>query len=280
MGFRVKIEGAETIDLSIESVETVKYATDTPQDTNARSKDVGSTMVIRGKILTAVDGDPFDSTRKMGTWSLVPAEKADCYRKVTVEVISADQVIRKITYPNGFVVDYKETFGDTEGVGTFELVVRQKSFTSFAESTEPEEVMSVLNEYHTCLGTLIHKHEGTLDKYAGDGLMVLFNDPLPCPEPAVRAVRMAVEMRDEVGKLAIRWRKYGHELGFGLGISHGFATMGRIGFEGRLHHSAIGSVVNLAARLCGEWCGRFWSIARSTWRLKRLPMSNRSENSH
>lgn len=126
MGFKVKIEGAETIDLSIESVQTVKLTTDTPEDSNARSKDVGSTMVIRGKILTAVDGDPFDSTRKMGTWSLVPAEKADCYRKVTVEVISADQVIRKITYPNAFVVDYKETFGDTEGIGTFELVVRQK----------------------------------------------------------------------------------------------------------------------------------------------------------
>lgn len=126
MGFKVKIEGAETIDLSIESVETVKFSTDTPKDTNARSKDVGSTMVISGKILTAVDGDPFDSTRKMGTWSLVPAEKADCYRKVTVEVISADQVIRKITYPNAFVVDYKEHYGDTEGIGTFELVVRQK----------------------------------------------------------------------------------------------------------------------------------------------------------
>jgi adenylate cyclase len=127
-----------------------------------------------------------------------------------------------------------------------------RGFTSFAESAEPEEVMSVLNEYHSCLGTLIHKHEGTLDKYAGDGLMVLFNDPLPCPEPAVRAVRMAVEMRDEVAKLAVKWRKYGHELGFGLGISHGFATMGRIGFEGRFDYSAIGSVVNLAARLCGE----------------------------
>jgi hypothetical protein len=126
MGFRVKIEGAETIDLSIESVETVKLATDTPKDSNARSKDVGSTMIVTGKILTAVDGDSFDSTRKMGTWSLVPAEKADCYRKVTVEVISADQIIRKITYPNAFVVDYKETFGDTEGIGTFELVVRQK----------------------------------------------------------------------------------------------------------------------------------------------------------
>ena len=126
MGFKVKIEGAETIDLSIESVETVKFTTDTPKDTNARSKDVGTTMVITGKILTAVDGDPFDSTRKMGTWSLVPAEEADCYRKVTVDVISADQVIRKITYPNAFVVDYREHYGDTEGIGTFELVVRQK----------------------------------------------------------------------------------------------------------------------------------------------------------
>ncbi|AOR23470.1 membrane-associated protease 1 [Clostridium taeniosporum] len=126
MGFRVKIEGAETIDLSIESVETVKFTTDTPKDANARSKDVGSTMTISGKILTAVDGDPFDSTRQMGLWSLVPAEKADCYRKITVEVISADQIIRRITYPNAFVVDYKENFGDTEGIGTFTLVVRQK----------------------------------------------------------------------------------------------------------------------------------------------------------
>ena len=126
MGFRVKIEGAETIDLSIESVETVKVTTDTPKDSNARSKDVGSTITITGKILTAVDGDPFDSTRQMGLWSLVPAEKADCYRKITVEVISADQIIRKITYPNAFVVDYNENFGDTEGIGTFTLVARQK----------------------------------------------------------------------------------------------------------------------------------------------------------
>lgn len=130
-----------------------------------------------------------------------------------------------------------------------------RGFTSFAESAEsaePEEVMGVLKEYHSWLGELIHKHEGTLDKYAGDGLMVPFNDPLPCTEPALRAVRMAVEMREQVGKLAQKWRKYGHDLGFGLGISHGYATMGRIGFEGRFDYSAIGSVVNLAARLCGE----------------------------
>lgn len=126
MGFKVTIEGAEKIALGIESVRKVVLKTDTPEDSNARSKDVGSTMIISGKILTALDGEEFDGTRQMGVWSLIPAEKADCYRKVTVEVLSADQIIRKIFFPNAFVVDYKEHYGDTEGVGTFELVVKQK----------------------------------------------------------------------------------------------------------------------------------------------------------
>jgi class 3 adenylate cyclase len=127
-----------------------------------------------------------------------------------------------------------------------------RGFTAFAETAEPEEVMTVLREYHARLGALIHKHEGTLERFLGDGLMVLFNDPLRCADPAVRAVKMAVEMRDGVGELAAAWRKHGHELGFGMGIAHGYATLGRIGFEGRLDYSAIGTVVNLAARLCGQ----------------------------
>jgi adenylate cyclase len=127
-----------------------------------------------------------------------------------------------------------------------------RGFTAFAETAEPEEVMGMLKEYHACLGALIHKFEGTLDRFAGDGVMVLFNDPLPCPDPSARAVRMAVDMRSGVADLARRWRKLGHELGFGIGIAHGYATLGRVGFEGRLDYSAIGSVVNLAARLCGE----------------------------
>ena len=127
-----------------------------------------------------------------------------------------------------------------------------RGFTAFAETAEPEEVMGVLAEYHACLGELIHKHEGTLDKYAGDGLMVLFNDPIKCEQPALKAVRMAIEMREAVAQLAVKWRKYGHQLGFGVGIAHGYATIGQIGFEGRYDYSAIGSVVNLAARLCGE----------------------------
>ena len=127
-----------------------------------------------------------------------------------------------------------------------------RGFTAFAEVAEPEEVMSVLREYHASLGELIHRHEGTLDHFAGDGFMVLFNDPLPCPDPAMRAVRMAVEMRDAVAGLSVKWRRYGPELGFGIGIARGYATLGRIGFEGRFDYSAVGTVVNLAARLCAE----------------------------
>ena len=126
MGFTLKVEGPSTINLGTISITGVKFKTDIPLDSNARSTDLGSTVEISGKILTAVDGDPFDSTRQLGLWSLVPAEKSDCYRKVTVEVIAASQVVRKYTYPNAFVVDYKENYGDTEGVGTFRLIIKQK----------------------------------------------------------------------------------------------------------------------------------------------------------
>ena len=127
-----------------------------------------------------------------------------------------------------------------------------RDFTPFAEAAEPEEVMTVLREYHGTLGTLINKFEGTVERFAGDDILVLFNDPLPCPDPSLRAVRMAVEMRDAVATLAADWRKHGHQLGFGIGIAHGFATMGCIGFEGRFQYSATGTVANLASRLCDE----------------------------
>jgi adenylate cyclase len=127
-----------------------------------------------------------------------------------------------------------------------------RGFTAFAESAEPEEVMTILNEYHQALGALIHRFEGTLNQFSGDGVMVLFNDPLPCTNPSERAARLAISMRECVSALAVKWRRLGHDLGFGLGIAYGYATLGRIGFEGRFDYSAIGSVVNLAARLCGE----------------------------
>jgi len=127
-----------------------------------------------------------------------------------------------------------------------------RGFTSFAETAEPEDLMAVLSEYHTSLGALVHKFEGTVERFTGDGLMIWFNDPLPCPDPCARAVRMAVEMRACFAELAAKWRRVGHDLGFGIGIAHGYATLGRIGFEGRYDYAAVGTVVVVAARLCSE----------------------------
>jgi class 3 adenylate cyclase len=125
-----------------------------------------------------------------------------------------------------------------------------RGFTAFAESAEPEELMGLLHDYHAALVPLIRAFEGTLDRFLGDGLMVYFNDPLPCPNPAERAVGLAVAMRDAVTALAQTWRRHDYRLGFGIGIAQGFATLGQIGFEGRFDYSAIGTVINTAARLC------------------------------
>ncbi|WP_129599933.1 membrane-associated protease 1 [Anaerophilus nitritogenes] len=126
MGFRLKVEGPETIDLGIENILTVEFKTDTPDDSNARSTDLGTSLIVTGKILTAVDGEEADSTIKLTQWSLVPGERADCYRKVTVDIIAASQVVRQIHLPNAFIVDYTEDYGDEEGIGTFYLHMKQK----------------------------------------------------------------------------------------------------------------------------------------------------------
>jgi class 3 adenylate cyclase len=127
-----------------------------------------------------------------------------------------------------------------------------RGFTAFAETAEPEEVMGVLREYHAAMGAVILAHEGTLERFTGDGMMVFFNDPVPVPDPGERAVRMALAMRDRVGELSVKWRKRGHDLHVGIGIAQGYATIGAIGFEGRWDYGAVGTVTNLAARLCGE----------------------------
>ena len=133
-----------------------------------------------------------------------------------------------------------------------------RGFTTFAGSSEPEEVMGVLREYHQALGDLIFRFEGTLERFTGDGLMVFFNDPVRCEDGPLRAIRMAVAMRTRVAGLAESWVRQGHDLGFGIGIAQGYATLGTIGFDGRHDYAAIGSVTNLAARLCAD--AESWQI--------------------
>ena len=127
-----------------------------------------------------------------------------------------------------------------------------RGFTGFSESADPEDVMALLRDYHAAIGEIIIKYSGTLERYAGDGVMVVFNDPVPVEKPALQAVLMALEMREVIGTLTEKWRRLGHDIGFGIGIAHGFATLGTIGFEGRFDYAAIGTVANVASRLCDE----------------------------
>jgi class 3 adenylate cyclase len=127
-----------------------------------------------------------------------------------------------------------------------------RGFTGFTESADAEDVMTLLRDYHAAIGEIIIKYNGTLERYAGDGVMVVFNDPVPVENPALQAVLMALEVRDAIGALTETWRRLGHEIGFGIGIAHGFATLGTIGFEGRFDYAAIGTVSNVASRLCDE----------------------------
>ena len=133
-----------------------------------------------------------------------------------------------------------------------------RAFTAFAETAEPEEVMGVLDDYYQALGDLVTRFEGTLERFTGDGLMVFFNDPLPCEDAPLRAVRMAVAMRNRIQGLAQGWTRHGYDLSFGVGVAQGYATLGRVGFEGRSDYTAIGNCTNLAARLCAE--ARPWQI--------------------
>jgi len=127
-----------------------------------------------------------------------------------------------------------------------------RGFTGFSEASDPEDVMALLRDYHAAIGEIIIKYSGTLERYAGDGVMVVFNDPVPVDNPALRAVQMALETREAIGVLTEKWRRLGHDIGFGIGIAHGFATLGTIGFEGRFDYAAIGTVSNVASRLCDE----------------------------
>ena len=140
-----------------------------------------------------------------------------------------------------------------------------RGFTAFTETADPEEVMGVLGEYHAAMGRLILAHAGMLERFTGDGIMVFFNDPVPIPDPALQAVNMALAMQRAVAALAAGWRRRGHDLSMGVGVAQGFATLGGIGFPGRIDYAAIGTVTNLAARLCGEAQGGEILVSQRVW---------------
>lgn len=178
-------------------------------------------------------------------------------QRVAVQVAELEKVSRLRRFLSPQVAELILESGDESLLESHrrEIVVvfcDLRGFTPFAESSEPEEVIEVLTEYHAALGDLVFRFEGTLEHFTGDGLMVFFNDPVPCEDAPLRAIRMAVAMRTRIRDLAESWARRGHDLGFGIGVAQGFATLGRIGFEGRLDYAAIGSVTNLSARLCAE----------------------------
>jgi DNA-binding response OmpR family regulator len=149
-----------------------------------------------------------------------------------------------------------------------------RGFTAFTESAEPEEVMRVLRDYHGLIGPTVMKYSGTLEHFAGDGVMIFFNDPVQIEMPITQSMRMALDLRDNFASLREGWRKRGHDLNLGVGIAHGYATLGAIGFEGRWDYAAIGSVTNLSARLCSEAKGGQIVTSEKTLNMAETPVES------
>ena len=182
---------------------------------------------------------------------------AELEARVAAQVEELDRLGRLRRFLSPQIADAVVSTGEDELLGSHRAMIATvfcdlRGFTRFCESAEPEEAIEVLQAYHESMGRLIHEHGGTIDHRAGDGIMVIFNDPLPCDDPAGAALAMAMAMHARMGELGAEWRKVGHRLGFGVGISLGYATVGMVGFEGRYDYTANGTVVNLAARLCDE----------------------------
>ena len=178
-------------------------------------------------------------------------------RRVSAQVSEIERMGRLKRFLPPQIAQLLVSLGDDRLLATHRRAVTVlfcdlRGFTTFSELAEPEEVMQVVREYHAALGALIDKYEGTVERFTGDGLLVLFNDPMPCPDPSLRAVSMAIEMRDQMAILSKEWSRSGHAIGFGIGIAHGYATLGTIGYEGRVQYSVTGKVANLASRLCDE----------------------------
>ncbi|MCI0600708.1 MAG: GAF domain-containing protein [Beijerinckiaceae bacterium] len=210
----------------------------------------GRELVIAHDIVQTQAAKLREQTEQLGSWNLLLEER------VATQLAEIERIGRLERFLAPQLAQVIASSGDNASLLAShrrEVTVvfcDLRGFTAFTETAEPEEVMRVLREYHAALGEIIFRYEGTLDRFAGDGILILFNDPIPYPDHTERAVRMAVEMRDSVRELSETWRGRGYVLGFGIGIALGYATLGQVGFDRRLEYAAVGSVTNLASRLC------------------------------
>ena len=223
-----------------------------------RMEEANKLITEKNRMLEALYGEIQDKNRQLEEQAAQIAEwNTRLETRVTEQVTQIGQMSKLTRFLSPKVSDLIMSGDADDPLKTRRreitvVFVDLRGFTGFTETAEPEEVMGVLREYHAELGRAIMAYDGTIEHFAGDGVMILFNDPVPVDSHELQAIRMALVMRDSVAALSRGWRKRGYALGFGVGIAGGYATIGTIGFEGRLDYGAIGTVTNLAARLCGE----------------------------
>ncbi len=252
---RVVGGGAVTV---ITDITEQKLAERDLLDATRRTEEANKLITEKNRALEALYAEIQDKNRKVEEQAAQIADwNARLEARVTEQVARIGQMSKLTRFLSPKISDLIMS-GDADDslkarrTEITVVFVDLRGFTGFTDTAEPEEVMSVLREYHAELGREIMAHDGTIEHFAGDGAMILFNAPVQVDAHELQAIRMALRMRESVAVLARGWKKHGYGLGFGVGIAGGYATIGAIGYEGRLEYSAIGTVVNLAARLCGE----------------------------
>jgi len=227
-------------------------------DATRRTEEANKLITEKNRALEALYSEIRDKNRQVEEQAAQIAEwNARLETRVTEQVAKIGQMSKLTRFLSPKVSDLIMSGDADDPLKTHRrditvVFVDLRGFTGFTETAEPEEVMNVLREYHAELGRAIIEFDGTIEHFAGDGVMIIFNAPLPVEEHELQAIRMTLRMRESMVGLIQSWKKHGHALGFGVGIAGGYATIGTIGFEGRLDYGAIGTVTNLAARLCGE----------------------------
>jgi class 3 adenylate cyclase/signal transduction histidine kinase len=254
---RRRVDGGGAVTVMTDITEQKQAERDLLEATR-RTEEANKLITEKNRALEALNAEIRDKNRQVEEQAAQIAEwNARLEQRVTEQVARIGQMSKLTRFLSPKISDLIMS-GDADDslkarrTEITVVFVDLRGFTGFTETAEPEEVMSVLREYHAELGREIMAHDGTIEYFAGDGAMILFNAPVQVDDHELQAIRMALSMREAVAKLATGWKKRGYGLGFGVGIAGGYATIGAIGYEGRLEYSAIGTVVNLAARLCGE----------------------------